>query len=173
MNLADSDFWRLAPWTVIWVDPGKITGLAWLTRYPGPSPDPVYGYCEDDFRDTCHHVEHLLTRHANPRSVMLGWEDYRLGRKQGQVMTEAPWSLEMIGVMRWFGTRYGVHTDSAEAGARSMVTRPLLREMGWLPAPGMKDAFAATQHLVAFLMRQQAVPESQRETVLRYVRRVC
>ena len=148
------------PPCLLWMDPGGITGLAWLwnggqSYYTDEYP---FGEVGDHIEDTCR---------AWGRGLVLGYETYKVRPNMPQ--TNARDAMEPIGVLRHYGLRYGCHIVHADPGDRLVMTRAILTGFGWWPK-GKKDAASATQHLAAWCLRENCLPPRERAIMSEIVR---
>lgn len=85
--------------------------------------------------------------------IQLGWERFIITTETAK-KTQAPWSLEVIGMLRWISyTNNWDILPSAAPGDRDLGKKEWVKALGWLPPRSGKDAMSAAQHLLAFLIR--------------------
>jgi hypothetical protein len=142
----------MLPPCLLWMDPSRLTGLAWLWNggqsfYTDEYPFGEFG---DHIEDTCRQWG---------SGLVLGYETYKVRPNLPQ--TNAGDAMEPIGVLRHYGLRYGCHIVHADPGDRLVMTRAILTGFGWWPK-GKKDAASATQHLAAWLLRENCLPPRER-----------
>lgn len=148
----------MRPPHMLWVDPGKMTGLAYLNQ------DGGFGAREFPFWPACKEIEVLAARHTV--ELAIGWERFDINadthKKTREGITDA---LHMIGVCRFLTARYSLrflgeaqqHTPDADE-KRQLIT------LGWW-RPGMDDAQSAACHMLRWLARTQNLTPAQREVV--------
>ena len=70
-------------------------------------------------------------------------------------LTQAPWSLESIGVLRFLCRRAGIefHLQNV-ADAKRFATDQRLNNLGWRKPPGAGHARDAQRHLLIWLVRK-------------------
>jgi hypothetical protein len=146
----------LLPPCVLWMDPGMITGLAWLWLTDAGLP-PGFHTDEYPFAEVGDHVEDTCRRFG--QGLVLGYETYKVRPNMPQ--TNARDAMEPIGVLRHYGLRYGCRIVHADPGDRLVMTRAILTAFGWWPK-GKKDAASATQHLAAWCLRENCLPTRER-----------
>lgn len=134
---------------VIWIDPGKATGIAMW------SPEAGFHVFEDQFGNACDRIESAC-RYWNT-ALRLGWEHFSI--LPGTPPDDAHHAIEMIGVCR----RYmHVHAckqiGPAMPGQRKLATMAMLKALGWW-VPGKDDAQSAAQHLLAWMLRTGNTPD--------------
>jgi hypothetical protein len=147
----------------VWLDPGKLTGVA---VYEGVA-DSFYAD-EYDYARTGSFLENCFS--ASPGyegGIRLGWESFTITAKTAQ-NSQAPWSLEVIGIARYLAWKYDVPVlQEARPGDRDVITPNLLRACGvYGMLIGKKDALSAAQHCVAYLLRSKQLPQRFKEAIL-------
>ena len=140
------------PPCVLWMDPGMISGLAWLWQ-----GGTAFFTDEYPFDQVGKHIED--TCRAYGRGLVLGYETYKVRPNMPQ--TNARDAMEPIGVLRHYGLRYGCQVVHADPGDRLVATRQMLTAFGWWPK-GKKDAASAAQHLAAWCLRENCLPPRER-----------
>jgi hypothetical protein len=124
---------------VVWLDPGKKTGVAFLR-------DGVFQSMERDFVETGRLLEHWLSLYGS--HLCVGWEDYNATGGG-----EASYSLEVIGVARWLCRMHDATVlPTVPASSRVVATDQVLKLLTW-HRPGLGHANDAARHLVAWLLR--------------------
>ena len=69
-------------------------------------------------------------------------------------LSPAPWSLEIIGALRWLCHRNGIgFTLQTPGDAKRFATDTKLDKLGWARPPGAGHARDAQRHLLLFLVR--------------------
>ena len=142
------------PPAVLWIDPGKMTGLALFHQPFGPGSAHEAVVSEFGFMDAAGHIEAFARMYAE--RLHAGWEDFTVRPSTPSI--DAHHALEMIGVARFFATRHGCKIlTPAKPGDRKIATREMLNALGWW-RPGLDDAQSAAQHLCAWLLRSGNMP---------------
>lgn len=149
-----------------WFDPGLLTGacvydfgrdeLVLLDEFDYIRTGHVIDVADDNWL-----LDNYLTEHYElfeEPVIAVGWENYRIMKGP---QTQAPWSLEVIGELRYLSNKYGYQVlDTAEPKAREVITGQMLKNVGWYPkVKGKKDAYSAAQHLLAWTLRENILPE--------------
>jgi hypothetical protein len=139
------------PETVLWIDPGKDTGLAILRAYGRYFEVGEYG-----FERAGSIIYSLCATHQ--RNLAIGWERFVIGPSTHKKSPDAHHAIEMIGIARYFATVWRCQIlPSAAPGDRDPATMEKLKLIGWW-VPGCDDAQSAAQHMLAYLVRTRQVP---------------
>lgn len=128
---------------VLSVDPGKMTGYVIWTdgeREEGElSHEPFLDFA-------CDLVE------AGGIDVIV-CERFIITAQTGK-LSQAPWSLEQIGALRFFAHRHDVAFElQSAADAKRFATEEKLRRAGWARPKGAGHARDAQRHLLVYLVR--------------------
>lgn len=127
---------------IIGVDPGKMTGLAWLI-------DGVFLSVDLPALDACNKVSQLL-QSRDGRSAILAIERYNI-TAQTIKLTRQYDALETIGVCRWLAHIHGVQFIlQAASTAQRCGNRDVLRTLGWWKPGGDHLNKAAAQVALAY-----------------------
>lgn len=125
---------------VIAIDPGKTTGVAvW-------EEGCLAATYELDFMKTC---EFLATRDDRYEYVI---EKFVINSRTA-TLSQAPWSLEVIGVARYLSGDRLIFQRPAEA--KKAVPDSMLHKLRWWHAGGDGHANDALRHLVYYLMKER------------------
>src|ERR1700733_6000039 len=138
----------------LWFDPGLLTGVCAVDSDTGE----LRYLDEHDILNTgalleiglqVFHGPQPLISPINAHSVQVGWESYRIMKGP---QTQAPWSLETIGALKYMSLRNGYKMLEPAAPSERLVCTPkMLKDIGWYPkVVGKKDALSAAQHTVAW-----------------------
>jgi hypothetical protein len=150
---------------VVFLDPGLLTGVAYY--------DYDHGICiadEFDFMRTAGELEKLVTLNyfatKEKMTLGIGWETFRITAKTAQ-NTAAPWSLEVIGMARYLAQKNrATILPPAAPGDRLVVTDQMIKDLGLYDAVrGKKDAKSALQHLIAWQLRSNKLPDAWKEPI--------
>lgn len=130
---------------IIAVDPGKNTGIATFDRVEGT----VKATQDLDQQMTCDMVyELMMVSHVE----LVVCESFTV--TGSKVVTFQPYSLEIIGMLRWLCERNDVpFVEQTPRDAKTFATDDRLRKMGWY-LPGKKHANDAQRHLFLYAVRQ-------------------
>lgn len=141
----------------IWLDPGLLTGVCAVEAETGQ----VLLLDEFDLLRTGEQLEKFLDGFV---SVSVGWETYTIMKGP---QTQAPWSLEVIGVARYLTEKYGhKQLKPAAPKQREVCTLTMLKEMGWYSrVKGKKDALSAAQHCVSWWLRTDTLPKQFHDAI--------
>lgn len=135
--------------TVMWIDPGDMTGIAWLLA--GGTSFQVDEY---PFNDAAFQIEQWCAAHQG--TLAIGWERYTIRRDKPQ--THAYDALGIIGCARYFSAKYGCHQlPPAEQHTPKTFERKQLEAIGWW-VPGKDDAQSAANHMLRYLRRSGNLP---------------
>lgn len=132
------------------VDPGKVTGWSW---WKVGDAEPVTG--EDEFDPFCSLAEGWLETHGRDTLVIV--ESF-IVTPQTAKKSQAPWSLEVIGVLRWLASKYRAGFEMQKPSeAKSFVSNERLRKVGWWHRGGEGHARDALRHLLLAGVRHRVV----------------
>lgn len=141
------------PSFVVWLDPGRTTGLAWYDITADR-----FGSGEYDSGELADVLDALTTAHTG--RIAIGWELYlQTPRSKGT----ASFSLGEIAKVRALCEERGVPVLKGQpSSARSLrSTVVFLRRLGWY-RPGLGHANDAACHLFRQLIRMRPIPENIR-----------
>jgi hypothetical protein len=139
---------------VLWLDPGKVTGLAWYDI----EADQFFShqYLDHDLIDV---LESLADVYGHRMAV--GWGLYiQTPRSKGT----AKYSLEAIGKVKELLEERGIEILKGQpSSARNFQSTVIfLRRLGWYAA-GKQHANDAACHLFRYLIRQRPIPQNIRK----------
>ena len=138
---------RLPP-AVMWIDPGKMTGIAVLQG------DRLFTADEWDFDHAGDQIEHWCAYWQ--RLLAVGWERYWVDQRRPQ--QDAHHALEMIGVARRYARKWQCQLlPERQPHDPDAADRKRLIAMGIWP-PGKKDAQSAAVHMVGWLLETGNLP---------------
>lgn len=155
---------------VLWFDPGLLTGV---TAYDLTN-DKLILCDEFDYIHTggtldldiaspiSSFVETMLA--IDTSATWVGWESYRIMKG---AQSQAPWSLEVIGMLKYLCAREGYSVlPEAAPSDRNVCTPAMLKAMGWYDhCKGKKDALSSAQHMVAWMLRENKLPDKYKEAI--------
>lgn len=131
---------------ILAVDPGLATGWCLLhdgQRLEGETPSPL------EF------IDWAVTQFTSVDHVVC--EAFIITARTA-TLSPAPWSLEIIGALRWLCHRYGVpFTLQTPTDAKRFATEDKLMKIGWDRPPGAGHARDAQRHMLLFLVRQELI----------------
>jgi hypothetical protein len=132
---------------VLSVDPGKVTGyVIWIdgTRIEGELPA----------REFLLKAESII---ENKEVDFVISERYIIGAQTGK-FSQAPWSLEQIGVLRHICEKHNVPFVLQNASdAKRFSTDERLDGIGWYKPPGAGHARDAQRHLLLYLTKNKII----------------
>ena len=137
---------------IIAVDPGKITGVALFAERAADTTAPVLLKSEELARDDLERwLEiHLFEPLIIPEELEIVAERYKIGD------ADAPWSLQMLGVLSYLSRKggYGEPTLQTPADAKGFVTNEMLQGLGYWHVGGAGHANDAIRHGVLYMVRK-------------------
>lgn len=143
--------------TVVWVDPGLKTGIAVYKR-----DTQKVTVIETTLETTWMTMRDLVP--PGP-GVAIGWEHFYITAKTAK-LTQAPWSLEIIGICRgWAFQKEWDILPAAAPSDRHLGAVKFVDALGWCPRGMRDDGMSACQHLLAWLLRTQLAPAHVYDTI--------
>jgi hypothetical protein len=161
---------------ILWIDPGGTTGWA---SYRCEEITTSFGteYFEEQWLtgeikgDDLHEkVKHLIELHHDEMNYTLGYESWQLRKKNGETLDNMDFrALEYIGVIKltwmedskvesWDG-RFPYPIVSQTPSERKFADKRKLDVFDlWSLTSGQKDARAAAQHLLTYLIKAKQYP---------------
>jgi len=145
----------MLPPVVMWIDPGLMTGLAWMWN------GRQFQSGEYGFMEASRLVEWTCATYGD--SCWVGWERFTIGPRTPPV--DAHHAIEMIGVTRMWAQRFGcrILTPGQQATPKPPEQRAL-KQLGWW-LPGRKDAQSAAGHMLRWLIAEGEAPPAVREAI--------
>jgi len=138
------------PPAVLWIDPGKATGLALYIRHMRQ-----FTVREEAFISAGNLIESVC-RAWGPQ-LWVGWEQFTIF--PGTPAADAHHAIEMIGVSRRLAMQNRcLILPAAAPSDRNVATMRLLKELGWW-VPNRDDAQSAAQHCLSWMMRSGNLPD--------------
>lgn len=140
---------------VLAVDPGKMSGIA-LFHYSGEEPELLHAY-ETDFNDYANTLRGMIYVSREKRSrLLVSCERFTINAQTVR-NTQAPYSLEQIGILKQVLKDMEKHlgledcflptlTMQAPSDAKNMFTNEALRKLGYWYAGGEGHALDAIRH---------------------------
>jgi hypothetical protein len=131
---------------VLALDPGKKTGYCLYDTVN----DTLVNQGEDQFAPTCAWVEHYASTLGS--ACQLITEKFTITVRTAR-NSQAPWSLEMIGVARWLSQKYTGRDLLLQdvAAAKRFASNDHLRELGWWQVGTEGHVNDALRHLLLYL----------------------
>jgi hypothetical protein len=137
---------------ILAVDPGKITGYAQIsTEWPFESTQlPML--------DFLGWAEYVISEPDGPEVVVC--ESFIVNAQTLRKTRGENWSLEQIGVLRWFCHKAEVpFTLQSAASAKGFVDDDRLKHVGWYHGTTGGHANDAARHLLTFIAKQGKLSE--------------
>jgi hypothetical protein len=131
------------PRYILGVDPGKKTGVALLdllleTCIGWELVDPDYGF----------KMEELISEY---RPAVVG-ENFIINAATVK-NTQAPWSLEQLGIAKFLAAKYGCHFEKqAQSSAKRFSTNERLHALGWY-TPGRGHLADAQRQVLLYITK--------------------
>lgn len=138
------------PPVTLWLDPGGMTGFAcW------ESGNDHFWADEFAWDDAC---DKLATLASYYRSLLyIGYEKFTI-LPSTHKLSPQPEAYEFPGVVRYLARTWACGLlPPARPAERNVATSAMLRKIGWW-LPGKNDAQSASQHLYAWMLRENCVP---------------
>jgi hypothetical protein len=143
----------MLPPTVLWVDPGKITGIACLA-------DGQFSANELPFLPACETIEGICRCYGS--KLAIGWERFTITRNTHK-LTPQPDAMHVIGVCRYLSAAYLCRVlPEAQQATPSPLEQAQLRALGWWEA-GQDDSQSAAAHMLRWLVACNELPPKERE----------
>lgn len=136
---------------VLAADPGLTTGWALYD----PSQVPKAGQTEGpmEFLDLAHSWIEGISKLGISEDCAVVAERFIITPETAK-KTQAPWSLEISGGLRFLCHRYGVpYIQQTPAEAKRLIHDDRLKDLGWYQ-PGRRHANDALRHLAYALVRR-------------------
>jgi hypothetical protein len=137
---------------VLWVDPGRMTGvICW-------EPPGKLQFCKEHlFMEAGTAIEAACRWYKT--HLLVGWEHFTIFPKTPPA--DAHYAIEMIGVTRRLATQYNCKIlEPAQPDQRNLATPEMCKALGWW-VPGKDDAQSAAQHMLAWMMRTDCLPNRE------------
>jgi hypothetical protein len=141
--------YELPKW-ILAVDPGKLTGIALIKIVDGV-PEIVWSD-ETEYMETCHLMNRVIRDHATD-GLRVVYERFIITPMTAK-NSVAPWSLELIGVIKYLCGAYQV-TDlvgQTSSTAKNFCPNPRLKAVGFWHRGGAGHARDALRHAVTHLV---------------------
>lgn len=135
---------------VLAVDPGLATGVALIDS---ATLQPEYIW-EGQWKDTIRKIAESMRDYETDLVV----EKFTITTQTAK-HSAAPWSLEMIGVVRSMAWQYGIISEPEQlilqspGDAKAFTDNPKLRRMGWWVKGSKGHGHDAARHAALYLLR--------------------
>jgi hypothetical protein len=151
------------PPCVLWIDPGGITGLAWLDtpivragplKIPQPEPVPhTYKCMEEKPQKAVAAIEALLGWYG--ALAWVGWEQTTIMPRSPKDIATA---IEVTGAARYLAGKYGCRIlTPRQQHTPNAAEQRWLKAIGWW-VPGKDDIQSAACHLMRWCQETGNVP---------------
>lgn len=149
---------------VLAVDPGKLTGLAFLTWDKGSEPQIFYT-AEVEPHQFAPEIRRCLQDAAEmPNTTLYVVCERFVINAQTVRNSQAPFSLEQIGVLKQCLRDVGIDEQSivwqAPADAMAMFPNPALKKVGYWHKGGQGHALDALRHALLFTVKRGWKPSA-------------
>jgi len=149
---------------ILAVDPGLMSGICFMTWSESPEEDPIlvgsYEANEDEYPDV---ISDFLSKWEDYSNFYVICEKFTINA-QTVKKTQAPYSLEQIGVLKYLCKNYGFdHTEinfQMPADAKNMFSNPTLKTLGFWHVGGAGHALDAIRHALLGLARKKWIPRA-------------
>lgn len=140
---------------VLAVDPGKVTGMALVCFSKGQDPELVWSG-ELDMHDYYHELNKLFYQFGDQLEIVC--EKFTINMQTAK-KSQAPYSLECIGILKGMFIHYGRDPESLHyqlpANAMNMFTNEKLKKLGYWHRGGAGHALDAIRHSLLYVVQQE------------------
>lgn len=141
---------------IIGIDPGKKTGVGIWDNIGGTDSFESYEMDVEEFWGWF--IPFVHEHRAAGRDVRLVCESFIITIHTAK-NTQATWSLELIGLVKYVGFAYGCEvTLQSPSVGKSFGTDGKLRLMGWWKKGAAGHANDAARHLVTYMANRKFIP---------------
>lgn len=145
---------------ILAVDPGKLTGVAFLrwTGVPEDSPQ-IIETAEVDEIEFSDFVERVLDQKSQFSEFKVVCEQFTINLQTAK-KSQAPFSLEQIGVLKYLCRKAEIETITMQspADAKNMFPNPKLKKLEIWHRGGEGHALDALRHGLLLLVKSKWVP---------------
>ena len=148
---------------VLAVDPGKTSGVVFLTWTGDPSNSPIIQYSmESSPEDYATHVLGALRHWRNYDKFLVACERFVINAQTAR-NSQAPYSLEQIGILKHLCRENGYPVENiklqAPVDAKNMFPNPTLKKLELWHKGGDGHANDALRHALLGMVRSGWVPD--------------
>jgi len=141
----------------MWVDPGKMTGIALYTKF-----NQQFEVDEYPFQRAGEILWQRMMQYRS--SLLVGWERFDI-RPDTHKLTPQPDAIEIIGVTRFLAGVFNCRTTTpANPMSPDAYQQAHLKALGWW-VPGKDDAQSAANHMLAWMLKSNELPPRLREKI--------
>lgn len=148
---------------VMAVDPGKTTGFALLAYEPSDNSVEIDETAELTAEEFGKKVEEVLSWEYQKTRLLVCCESFIINAQTVR-NSQAPYSLEQIGVLKYLCHRYDYDPSQiafqAPVNAKNMFPNPTLKELGLWHKGGSGHANDAIRHGLLRLVKEGWVPRA-------------
>lgn len=147
---------------VLSVDPGKTSGIAFLTWSGATTDSPVLKYSTESAEDVyASDVVRALSSLSDYDKFIVACEKFTITAKT-VTNSQAPYSLEQIGVLKHLCREYGYPVEDIKfqtpADAKNMFPNPTLKKLEIWHKGGEGHANDALRHALLALVKAKWAP---------------
>lgn len=149
---------------VLSIDPGKMTGISLVSWTGEEGDDPVIVLsCEVDEASCADTIEEALKMKDDFETFKVVCEKFTI-TAQTVRNSQAPYSLEQIGVLKHLCRQYGYPVESitfqAPVDAKNMFPNTALKTIGIWHRGGAGHALDSLRHALLYLVRMRWIPKA-------------
>lgn len=139
----------MQPRYLLGIDPGKATGVCLIDLTDSVNPKPVWSY-EWSVNEFYTMIEPVIA--TDGVELFIACEDFRITAATAK-LTEAPWSLNLIGVVQFLGLKYNRKVSLQLPSEKPFATNDRLRMVGFWHKGGEGHANDAYRHAMIWLVK--------------------
>lgn len=132
------------------IDPGLMTGLSFFDISDMDDPQLLWTK-EATIEDFYEKIPDLVKSVKDDLEIVI--ENFLITVATAK-KTQAPWSLELIGLVRFLCWLYGVPITLHKPGDREFMTKDKLKRMGFWHTGGAGHAIVSLQHAGVYLINK-------------------
>lgn len=147
---------------ILAVDPGKLTGVAFFSWSGVPEDSPeIIESAEVDEVEFPEFVERVLAQKPQFTEFKVVCEQFTINLQTAK-KSQAPFSLEQIGVLKYLCRKAGIETlfMQSPADAKNMFPNPKLKKLEIWHRGGEGHALDALRHGLLLLVKSKWVPRA-------------
>lgn len=149
---------------ILAVDPGLISGICFMSWSGSNEEDPVLeSSVEAGVEDYADFISDVLSRWEDYDSFYVACEKFTINA-QTIKKTQAPYSLEQIGVLKHLCRNYGYDVEAIKlqmpADAKNMFPNQHLKTLGFWHVGGAGHALDAIRHGLLLAARNKWIPRA-------------
>lgn len=129
------------------VDPGLATGLCVINIDDMDNPKPIEDF-ELNLEEYYSKLEQLALKYGSDMQIVI---EAFLITAQTAKLSQAPWSLENIGVARFIGWRFGIPVTLQKPAEKPFASNEKLRKVGFWVKGSEGHAIDAYKHAMIWI----------------------